>query len=377
MIYLDNAATTWPKPPEVTMAVQRAMSEYGANPGRGGHRMAMAAGGEIYRCREVAAEMFGAEDETRVIFTSNCTMALNTVIKGVFSKGGRAVISSLEHNAVLRPLHALSPCSPMYDIACVVSGDDEATLKHFHTCITPKTKAIICTHASNVTGEVLPIRRIGELAHRHGLLFVVDGAQSAGILDIDMKRDNIDFLCLPGHKGLYGPMGTGMLICSSRFELPPLMLGGTGSLSRLPTQPNELPERLESGTLNLPGICGLRAGIEFVKKQGRQAVYDQEKEHIKYLLKNINRCDGVKLYTEDKGAVPLLSFNFADHHSERVAAYLSENDIAVRAGLHCAPLAHKQMGTLEQGVVRIAPSVYTSRREMDYVGKKLQEYEKN
>ena len=379
MIYLDNAATTWPKPACVRTAVERALSVYGANPGRGGHKMSMASAREVYRCRETAADFFHAPDESHVIFTANCTMALNMAIKGILKNGGRAVISSLEHNAVLRPLHALSPMRPVYDVARVVPGDDEATVEAFRACITRYTKVIICTHASNVFGVRLPIRRIGELARKNGLLFVVDAAQTAGICPIDMEKDGIDFLCLPGHKGLYGPMGTGMLICGNRFELPALLQGGTGSLSLQPDQPADLPDRLESGTLNVPGICGLQAGMAFVSFHGVEAIAQQEMEHTRFMYSRLEGREGIHLYTEKptlETAVPLLAVNAGEKHSEETAAFLASYDIAVRAGLHCAPLAHRHFGTVEQGAVRLAPSVFTTRQEIERTCKILCQYVK-
>ena len=371
MIYLDNAATTWPKPVSVRTAVERALMVYGANPGRGGHKMSMASSEEVYRCRETAADFFHAPDETRVIFTANCTMALNMAIKGILRGGGRALISDLEHNAVLRPLHALSPQHPRYEVVRVTPGNDDATVAAFRARITRSTRVIICTHASNVFGLRMPIRRLGELAHRHGLLFVVDAAQTAGVCPIDMQRDHIDFLCVPGHKGLYGPMGTGMLICGSRFELPALLQGGTGSQSRRPEQPADLPDRLESGTLNVPGICGLRAGMAFVASQGVEALAAQELEHTCRMYDRLEN-GGARLYTARPGAetaVPLLSVGVDGCPSEQAAAYLARQDVAVRAGLHCAPPAHRHFGTLEQGTVRLAPSVFTTRTEIDRVCK--------
>ena len=257
MIYWDNAATTWPKPMAVTEAMSRALTRYGANPGRGGHTMGMAASREVYRCRETAAEFFHLDNPGQVVFTLNCTMAMNMALKGILRTSGRVVVSDLEHNAVMRPLHVLSPGRPIYDVAQVTPGDDDQTVEAFRRCITPFTRAIVCTHASNVFGVQLPIRRLGELAREHDLLFVVDAAQTAGVLPLDMEADHIDFLCVAGHKGLYGPMGTGMLLCGDRFQLPSFVEGGTGSQSLLYEQPDELPDRLESGTPNTPGILSL------------------------------------------------------------------------------------------------------------------------
>ena len=262
MIYLDNAATTRPKPPGVAEAVAAAMNDYG-NSGRGTHPEALEAARSIYGVRQALAALFGCSRADRVAFTPNSTMALNIALKGILAGGGRVTVSDLEHNAVMRPLYALSPGNPIYDVAHVVAGNDDATVENFRRTLSSDTKAIVCTHASNVFGIRLPIRRLGALAREKGLLFGVDGAQTAGVLPIDMQEDNIDFLCLAGHKGLYGPMGTGMLLCSGRFSLPPFIEGGTGSQSLLLEQPEDLPDRLESGTPNTPGICGLRAGMEF------------------------------------------------------------------------------------------------------------------
>ena len=368
MIYLDNAATTWPKPPGVAEAVVRALRKYGANPGRGGHKMSMAASGEVYRCRETAAKMFHLDDTSRVVFTLNCTMALNMVLKGILSDGGRVTVSDLEHNAVMRPLTALSPAVPIYDVAHVVPGDDEATVENFRHAIVPSTRAIVCMHASNVFGTRLPIRRLGELAREKNLLFVVDGAQSGGVLPIDMQADQIDFLCLAGHKGLYGPMGTGLLLSSGRFQLPTILEGGTGTQSLLFEQPEELPDRLESGTVNVPGICGLQAGMEWVMNHGTAGICRQETDRMTLAHDMLTRIPGIELYTprprEDLCA-PVLSINVKGLHSEETAAALNRHGIAVRAGLHCAPTAHRVFGTVQTGTVRLATSAFTTRQEIE------------
>ena len=367
MIYWDNAATTWPKPMAVTEAMSRALTRYGANPGRGGHTMGMAASREVYRCRETAAEFFHLDNPGQVVFTLNCTMAMNMDLKGILRTSGRVVVSDLEHNAVMRPLHVLSPGRPIYDVAQVTPGDDDQTVEAFRRCITPFTRAIVCTHASNVFGVQLPIRRLGELAREHDLLFVVDAAQTAGVLPLDMEADHIDFLCVAGHKGLYGPMGTGMLLCGDRFQLPSFVEGGTGSQSLLYEQPDELPDRLESGTPNTPGICGLRAGMEWVKARGIDAIRQQELRDVQMLYDAAARIPGVTLYTprpEDGYGVPVLSLNIEGRASTDVAEELNRYGVAVRAGLHCAPSAHKKFGTLPGGTVRLAPSLFTSRAEV-------------
>lgn len=377
-IYLDNAATTWPKPLCVRQAMLESMEQFGANPGRGGHTMSLAASEAVYHCRETAARMFHLANPAGVVFTMNCTMSLNLVLKGLLKNGGHVVVSSLEHNAVMRPLTALSVRRPVFTMARVVPEDDDQTVDNFRRCLTPYTKAIVCIHASNVFGCRLPIRRLGQLAREYGLLFVVDAAQTAGVLPIDMQRDNIDYLCVPGHKGLYGPMGTGMLLCAADKPLPTLIEGGTGSQSLLLSQPEELPDRLESGTVNLPGICGLRAGMEWVMQQGVESIGREEMWHLSLLYEHLSRMPRVRLYTPrptlDRSA-PVLSFNLNGQKSEETAARLNEAGVAVRAGLHCAPSAHRQFHTLPDGTVRMAPSLFTTDEEMEKTCKILWEFQ--
>ena len=370
MIYLDNAATTWPKPAAVRGAVQQALTVYGANPGRSGHNMGLAASEAVYRSRETLADFFHLDNPANVVFVQNCTMALNIVIKGMLENGGRMVVSDLEHNAVMRPLHGLSPDSPVYDVARVVPGEPAATVAAFERCVTPQTRAIVCMHASNVFGTRLPIREIGAMAHRRGLPFIVDGAQSAGVLPIDMQADNIDFLCVPGHKGLYGPMGIGALLCNSDRVLPPFVEGGTGSQSMELSQPEELPDRLESGTLNTAGICGLKAGVDFVRERGIEEIFGRETRLMSLLYDRLSAMPGVKLYTprpDGTACAPVLSMNVVGRRSEETAQALNRRGIAVRAGLHCAPSAHRRFGTLETGTVRFSPSVFTTREEIERV----------
>ncbi|MDD3693396.1 MAG: aminotransferase class V-fold PLP-dependent enzyme [Oscillospiraceae bacterium] len=369
-IYFDNAATTWPKPISVTKAVCRALTEYGANPGRSGYAMGIASSHQIFRCRQLAAEFFNLDNPANVVFAQSCTMALNIVLKGLLKSGGRVIVSDLEHNAVMRPLHALSLCKPAYDIARVTPGNTEKTLESFRRLICSDTKAIVCLHASNVFGIRLPIRELGRLAHQYGILFIVDGAQSAGLLPIDMQADGIDFLCVPGHKGLYGPMGIGMLLCNCKHYLPPLFEGGTGSLSADLSQPVELPDRFESGTPNTAGICGLCAGIEFVKKRGIQNILEHEMQIVKYIYHRLETMKDVILYTEYPDIErysPVIAFNIKHRQSEDTAEALDRRGIAVRAGLHCAPSAHRHFNTLNTGAVRVAPSVFTTMRDAQYL----------
>lgn len=369
MVYWDNAATTWPKPTTVRVSACKANELYGANPGRAGHDMAMKTAEKLYECREAAAAFFGLRDADGVVFTANCTTALNTVIHGVLSCDGRALTSDLEHNAVMRPLASLS--QHRYDVVPWCQDTDEL-VERFRRAIRPDTRLMIVTHASNVFGVTLPIRQLGELANRYGLLFCVDAAQTAGVLPIDMEADHIDFLCVAAHKGLYAPTGMGMLLCREKDRIAPLIRGGTGSYSILLSQPAELPDRLESGTPNTSGICGLRAGIAFVESKGRENIYQHEMALLQYVYDSLCGHPAIRVYTPRpciNAAAGILSLNVEGLPSEQVAEILNERRIAVRAGLHCAPCAHRCFGTLEQGTVRLAPSVFSTKDEAEYICK--------
>ncbi len=366
MIYLDNSATTYPKPLKVRQTCASAM-QMSANPGRGGHALAMKASEEIFRARQTAADFFHCGKVENIVFTLNCTTALNTVLKGILHSGDHAVVSCMEHNAVMRPLEKLSQRGVSYTMAEVYPCDNDKTVDSFRKAINAKTKLILCTHASNVWGIKLPIERIAALAHEYGVLFGVDAAQTAGLVPIDVSK--MDFLCTAGHKGLYGPMGTGMLIVSGDTIPDTLTEGGTGSNSMSFEQPSELPDRLESGTPNFSGIAGLRAGMEFVTSRKPENIAKHEFMLIKHLYKELSKLRQVKLYTvepEPEYFVPILSFNVEGRDSEEVSAELNKHGIAVRAGLHCSPAAHKMMNTLETGAVRVSPSVFTRMNDMDY-----------
>lgn len=369
MIYLDNGATTFPKPRSVTQAVNNALLKKGANPGRSGHKMSMKAAEVMYNCRKNAAELFDADSPEKVIFTLNCTTALNTVIKGILHKGDHAVISSLEHNAVLRPLEALKSNGVTYSVADYEPYDDEKTIDSFRRAINEKTRLVICTHASNVFGYKLPVERIAALCRIYGIMFCLDAAQTAGVVPISLKDSCIDFLCTAGHKGLYGPMGTGLLIINCDTTPESLIQGGTGSMSSQRTQPELLPDKYESGTPNLSGIAGLNEGIKFVKNKGIANIERYEMRLAQRLYDKLSRMKDVILYTnrpDSDTSVPVISFNVKDLDSEYVAAKLSDYNIAVRAGLHCAPLAHEFMGTDETGTVRAVVSVFISEEDINY-----------
>lgn len=369
MIYLDNAATTYPKPPAVVGAAVKACLAYGANPGRGGHRLSEKAGEEVYLCREKLASMFSCEVE-RTVFTLNCTQSLNTAIKGTLKRGDHAIISSLEHNSVLRPLEFLRQNGMItYDVAEVAPQNDEITIRNFEKLIKPNTKMIICTFASNVFGTVLPVEGLSSLCKKHGLIFALDCAQSAGIFKTDMEKTGIDIVCAPGHKGLFGPMGTGVLMFSKNVEIRPLLQGGTGSLSLKKSQPELYPDSLESGTVNLPGIAGLSAGIDFIRSVGGEAAIHQKEMFLMKILKeDLSVIKGVTLYDGMHASVfsPTLSLGIDKMHSEQLAQLLDEKGIAVRAGYHCSYLAHTGQNTTKNGTVRVSPGFFNLKKEIKF-----------
>lgn len=368
MIYLDNAATTFPKPECVINAMVYAQKFVGANAGRGGHRMTMRAGEMVYQTREKAAAMFGCDSE-RVIFTNNCTMSLNTAIKGTLRKGDHVIISNLEHNSVLRPVHALFEKGIItYSVAEVVPSDSKRTVENFLALIKKNTSAVICTMVSNVFGTVLPIEKLGREFKKRGILFIVDAAQSAGTYKINMKDMNIDVLCMPGHKGLMGPMGTGLMLMGENVDVDSLCQGGTGSYSMSESQPTVYPDKLESGTVNLPGIWGLKKGMDYITAVGgERAIHKKEEYLCNVLREDLSVIRGVRLYGHVAGVnpAPLIGCNIENTNSEEIADILNtERAIAVRAGYHCAYLAHKNFASDTQGIVRISPGFFNSKNDI-------------
>lgn len=375
VIYFDNSATTYPKPRSVIYAISDAMKFCGANPGRSGHTMSRVSGKEIEKCRNVACELFGAKDPENVAFTLNCTAALNMVIKGLLKPGDHVVVSCLEHNAVMRPINKLKKSGITCSVAKVYPNDNNKTVDSFRDEINSQTRLIICTHASNVWGIRLPIERIAALAHIYGIPILVDGAQSAGLLPINIEKYGIDYLCLAGHKGLYGPMGTGMLITDKYEKLDTIIEGGTGTDSMILCQPKKMPQKFESGTPNLWGICGLRAGMEFVKNKGIENIFNHEINLMEYFYDKLKNIKSTILYMPKPQAphfVPLISFNIKGKVSDEVGKLLDKNGIEVRTGLHCAPAAHEFAGTLETGVIRVSPSVFNTKAEIDKLLKALE-----
>ncbi|HHZ06117.1 MAG TPA: aminotransferase class V-fold PLP-dependent enzyme [Clostridiales bacterium] len=369
MIYLDNGATTFPKPPQVITAVNDAMRLYGANPGRSGHRLSLKAAEEIYNCRVKAAKLFGVKNEENVVFTNNCTHGLNIVIKGYLKDGDHVVTSNLEHNSVTRPLTEMAAKGITFTEATVYEDDDEKTMQSFRAAMNEKTRLVVCTHASNVFGIRLPVERITAMCHQYGIRVLIDGAQSAGILPVEFDKYNMDFFATAGHKGLYGPMGTGVLIVRDNNILSTLMEGGTGSTSISYSQPSIMPDKFESGTPNMPGIAGLSRGLDFINIKTINKISYHEMSLITYLYDSFQKNSKIKLYNikrpNIKHCVPVLSFNVTGYDSEYVAAYLNKKyDIAVRAGLHCAPSAHNAMNTIDIGTVRVSPSYFNTKNQI-------------
>lgn len=367
MIYFDNAATTWPKPPGVREAMCRCLEESGANPGRSGHRMSRMAGKVVDDTRRSIAELMNIPDADRVVFTLNATDALNIAIKGSVKPGDHVITTSMEHNSVTRPLYGLRRVLSVTKIGCAQDGSLDPG--EIEKAIRINTRLVVVTHASNVTGTVMPVREIGSLARRKGLIFLVDAAQSAGILDIDVQDMNIDLLAMPGHKGLMGPPGTGVLYVGERVNLRPFREGGTGSHSAEPGQPEVLPEKYESGTLNSVGIAGLGAGVEFIRRTGLDNVRRHELDLTRRFIEGASGIPGMQVFgpgPQDERA-PVVSFLVRGKETAAVGGALDKwYSIACRAGLHCAPDAHRTLGTLDSKLVRFSFSYFNTTDEVDY-----------
>ena len=365
-IYLDNAATSHPKPESVYQAVMHAMREIGASPGRGGHRRSLEAGRIMLQAREAAAALFSAPDSSRIIFTHSATEALNMALRGTLTAGDHVVTTSMEHNSLLRPLHLLE--KEGIALTIVQAGPDGVVdPDDIRSAVTPRTRMIAIGHVSNVSGTIQPIDRISAIARAAGALFLLDAAQSAGSLPIDVVSSAIDLLAVPGHKGLYGPQGTGLLYAAPHVPLVPLLTGGTGTSSTSEAQPEAMPDGFEAGTHNLPGIAGLKAGMEFVMEQGVAAIGDHERGLVTYAIELLQGVPQVTLHSPLdpflRGAV--LSFTVAGMDSAAIAFELDQRfDIAVRAGLHCAPRAHRTLGTYPGGTVRMSPGWFTTREDV-------------
>jgi cysteine desulfurase family protein len=365
-IYLDNAATTYPKPESVYQAVMHAMREVGASPGRGGHRRTLEAGRIMFQAREVAAALLSAPDSSRIIFTHSATEALNMALRGTLVPGDHVITSSMEHNSLIRPLHLLEKQG--VELTVVQAGPDGVIDPDDVRCaLTPHTRMIAIGHVSNVSGTIQPIDCISAIAREAGTLFLLDAAQSAGSIPIDVVSSAIDLLAAPGHKGLYGPQGTGLLYVAAHVALTPLLAGGTGTNSTSEDQPDAVPEGFEAGTHNLPGIAGLKAGMEFILDQGVKVIGEHERALVTFAVEKLQRLPQVTLHCPSDPALrgAVLSFTIAGKDSAAIAFELDGCfDIAVRAGLHCAPRAHRTLGTFPGGTVRMSPGWFTTREDI-------------
>ena len=368
MLYFDNAATTFPKPIEVRKAVDEAFYRFGANPGRSGHKMGMETSRKVFETRKKAAEFFGISETENLVFTKNCTEALNIVLMSIGSEGGHFVISDLEHNSVLRPLFELKRTGKAdFSVAKVFESEPEKTVESFKKLIRGDTKMIVATGSSNAFGIKLPIKMLAKLAKENGLLFLVDMAQTAGSEHMDMEKLGVDFVCAPGHKGLLGPMGTGILAVKCPELLKPHLFGGTGTYSLLEAQPEDLPEMLESGTLNVPGICGLSAGISRVLAEGEDKIGTREIRFAQEIYSEISKIENATLFTnfpERETHSAVISFVLGDLSGEETAEKLSEKGVAARGGFHCAALAHQKMNTENRGTCRLSIGPMNTEEEI-------------
>ena len=370
MIYFDNAATSWPKPPGVIEATVHFMEKMGANPGRSGHRLSVEAGRIVYNAREAVAELFNVPDPLRIVFGHNATEAFNLALHGLLHPGDHVITSSMEHNSVMRPLRALErQGGEVTVVQCSPEGFlDPAGME---AAVRPNTAMIALNHASNVVGTLLPVAEVGRIARRHGLLLLVDAAQTGGAYPIDVQADGIDLLGFTGHKSLYGPMGTGGLVIGERVDvarMEPLKRGGTGSRSEHEEQPDFLPDMCESGTPNAVGLAGLEAGVRWVLERGVDEIRRHEVELAQQLIDGLGDIPGVTVYggLDANRQTATVSFNIAGMESSEVGLRLDEEyGILCRVGLHCAPAAHKTIGTFPSGTVRFGLGVFNTREEVD------------
>ena len=366
-IYLDNAATTFPKPEQVYRAVDRTLREIGVGPGRGGYSRGIDATRAVFEARELLAHFFGIADSSRLVFTHSATESLNLAISGLLRPGDHLVTSTMEHNSLVRPLHRVARKGVE---VTWVEGDRNGFVdsRLIGAALRPTTRLAALSHCSNVTGTIQPIEEISNLAREAGALFLLDAAQSAGLFPIDVGTMMIDLLAVPGHKGLYGPQGTGILYVAEGIELDPLLVGGTGGQSSGPEQPPAMPERFESGTLNTAGIAGLKAGIEFIREIGMDALREKEVRLTERLLEGLRQIPGVVIHGPETAGkrCSVVSFTVAGMDPALIGFRLdSDHDISVRVGLHCAFSAHRTIGTWPEGTVRVSPGYFTTDEDIE------------
>lgn len=366
MIYFDNAATSLQKPEAVIEAVAEAMKSLG-NASRGAHSAALGSNRMVYETRELLAELFHIDDPSRIAFTMNATESLNIAIAGIFRPEDHVITTVMEHNSVLRPLYRMEESGTELSF---LQADKKGNISYeeLENAIRSNTRAVICTHASNLTGNVLDLEKIGEICKKHRLLFLVDASQTAGIIPIDVQKMKISVLCFTGHKGLLGPQGTGGIYVAPEINIRPLVVGGSGVQSYLKTQPDEMPARLEAGTLNAHGIAGLHAAISYIIEKGVEQIYQEEHEKTDYFYRMIRSIPDIHIYGDPEAELhaPIIALNIGDYDSAQVADELMETyGIATRAGAHCAPLMHQALGTQKQGAVRFSFSQFNTRKELD------------
>lgn len=370
-VYLDNAASSWPKPPGVAQAVAEQIERNGANPGRGSHRMAVEASRTIYRTRAKLAALFGVANPNDIAFAANTTAALNAAILGFVRPGDHVVCTAVEHNSVRRPLEWLRETKGVRVTHVATDPDGTLNAAEVERALASEkgTRLVVVNHSSNLLGSIAPLADISEAAKRHGAALLVDAAQTAGVLPIDVEALGIDMLAFPGHKALYGPQGTGGLYISPRVDLEPVIMGGTGSQSEAVLQPSVRPDRYESGTLNTPGIAGLGAGLDFVLKETPEAIHARERELVGRMMEGLLALEGVRVL----GPVPgvertgIVSFVVEGVDSAEISFVLDQHfRIAVRAGYHCTPLAHRTAGTFETGAVRASVGAFTTEDQIGY-----------
>jgi len=365
MIYLDNAATSWPKPTEVLKAMTEVLERAGGNPGRSGHRLSIAAARVIYDTREKIARFFGISNSLRVIFTGNATHAINLALKGILKPGDHVVTSSMEHNSVMRPLRSLEKQGVRLSIV-PCAADGSLDVKDLEKAVSSTAKLVVVTHASNVVGTILPLAEIASMTHQAGALLLVDAAQTAGAIPIDVKAMGIDLLAFTGHKELQGPPGIGGLVIADHVDVSrvePLIQGGTGSRSDSEEQPDDLPDKFESGTANLVGIAGLGAELKWVTDRGIDEIRNHLKKLSQTLIDGLSVLPKVKVYgtLDPERSITIFSFTVAGKQVSEVGLRLDEEyGVLSRVGLHCAPLAHKTIGSFPEGTVRLAPGIFTT-----------------
>jgi len=375
-LYFDNAATSWPKPEEVYRAPEKQMRQACGNPGRSGHTRTLDADRLLYETREAVAKLFNVNDPARIVFALNATDALNIAIKGCLTSGDHVLYTAMEHNSVLRPLGGLQRNGFITTTTIPCSDKGYPDLEFLETAYRKETRLLVINHASNVTGSIAPLEAMVKSAHRHNVMVLVDAAQTAGSQKIDAAALGLDMIAFTGHKSLLGPTGTGGLYVRPGLDLKPLREGGTGSQSELDQHPESMPERLEAGTLNNAGLAGLLEGLKYIETAGIEAIQDHEQKIRIYLYERLQELSGLKLYgpASDQPAASIVSFTINNTDCGEIGFILESNyGILCRTGLHCAPLAHKAIGSFPEGTVRLSPGYFTTRDDIDYLGNALKE----